>query len=519
MQFIKQLGKQLGFVVLIGSTMFSASSAIAQRTPRMTTPILVNTDIIIDPDRLKDDFLGEKQLFLNEIGGTVSVLPPTGSVIVGNVQILFDPFNIYVGGYNNQSVGESKRKGYFGNFINGRQDVLGSFNEIEGKIELTFGLDPISVNPNSINPPALASNGTTCKNGNGCVRFHYGYTEDVITNVIPNGGTISPRFENSFIKVRDSTRTREGLYKFFMASPNLGGTLLSVGTINEYVVVYSEQIDPQQPDLVVANWTEFAVVPGAEQTLSFSNSDPNSDSVIISNTKVLRSATKIPLEKLNTADLPPTKEGFVPVPSANGSVAPGGTTPTVDVPITDITRVLNYIVSFNGTSDYFEIPDNENLNFGTGDLSISAWVKTTSSSGIEVILDKRVETTGPIQGYSLSNYNGSLLLQLADGVGNEFTNYITNISIADGNWHHVAVTVDRDQPDGGRWYIDGVEVVGERFNPTRRGSLSNSKPLVIGRRSDNPGWPGFFKGEIGSVLLVKRVLSSQEIQAIAANKP
>ncbi len=65
------------------------------------------------------------------------------------------------------------------------------------------------------------------------------------------------------------------------------------------------------------------------------------------------------------------------------------------------------------------------------------------------------------------------------GARSEFTNYVSNISIADGKLHHVAVSVNRDQPDGGRWYLDGVEVVGERFNPTRRGSLSNSKPLVI----------------------------------------
>lgn len=188
---------------------------------------------------------------------------------------------------------------------------------------------------------------------------------------------------------------------------------------------------------------------------------------------------------------------------------------------TDI-EVLNRIVSFDGTKNYIEIPNKEILNFDTGNLTISAWVKTTSTSGIQVILDKRVEETGPVQGYSLSNYNGNLLLQLADGVENSagytWTNYVSDIFIADGNWHHVAVTVDRNQPDGGRWYFDGVEV-GERFNPTvRRGSLSNSKPLVIGKRSDNPGWPGFFEGEIAGVCLFQRVLSPQEIQAITVNK-
>lgn len=178
-------------------------------------------------------------------------------------------------------------------------------------------------------------------------------------------------------------------------------------------------------------------------------------------------------------------------------------------------NVLDNITSFDGTQKYIEIPDNPKLNFGTGDLTISARVKTTSTSGIEVILDKRVETSGPVQGYTLVNYNGTLLLQLADGVGQGWTNYQSGVSIADGKLHHIAVTVDRDQADGGRWYLDGVEA-GNRFNPTaRQGSLDNAKPLVIGKRSDNPGGPGFFKGDIGHVRLFKGVLSAQEIAALS----
>lgn len=182
-------------------------------------------------------------------------------------------------------------------------------------------------------------------------------------------------------------------------------------------------------------------------------------------------------------------------------------------------NVLDNITSFDGTQKYVEIPDNPNLNFGTGDLTISAKVKTTSTSGIEVILDKRVETSGSVQGYHLVNSNGKLLLQLADGVGQGWTNYESGVSIADDKLHHIAVTVDRDQADGGRWYLDGVEV-GNRFNPTaRQGSLDNSKPLVIGKRSDDLGGSGFFKGDIGYVRLFKRVLSAQEIAALSNANP
>jgi CHAT domain-containing protein len=180
-------------------------------------------------------------------------------------------------------------------------------------------------------------------------------------------------------------------------------------------------------------------------------------------------------------------------------------------PPTPITAVNNGL-PFNGVDNYIEISDVPALNFGTGDFSISAWIKTNDKSGINVILDKRVEISEPEQGYVLFNSKGKLLLQLADGSG--WTNYDSNVFIADGQWHHVGVTVDRDDLNGGRWYVNGQEV-SKPFNPTgRKGSLSNSKPLRIGRRSDHPAWPGLFKNNLDKVKLFKRKLSAIEINAI-----
>ncbi|BAZ22091.1 thrombospondin N-terminal-like domain protein [Kalymmatonema gypsitolerans NIES-4073] len=171
-------------------------------------------------------------------------------------------------------------------------------------------------------------------------------------------------------------------------------------------------------------------------------------------------------------------------------------------------NVLDNIVSFDGQQKFIKVPDKGCLNFGTEDFTISAWIKTTSTSGIEVIVDKRIETSGPVQGYALSNYNGTLLFQLADGgrggKAKEWYNYESGIPIADGQWHHVAVSVDRDQKDGGHWYLDGVEA-GTPFDPTKiPGSLDNTKPLTIGRRSDSSN-PGFFRGDIGFVRVFKGV--------------
>ncbi|WP_222427419.1 LamG domain-containing protein, partial [Hyella patelloides] len=175
---------------------------------------------------------------------------------------------------------------------------------------------------------------------------------------------------------------------------------------------------------------------------------------------------------------------------------------------TPVNAVVDDGLSFDGVNDYVEVDDNDALDFGIGDFSLSTWINTTDVAGIDVILDKRVEQSGSVQGYVLYNLGGNLGFQLADGSG--FTNYISDVSIADGDWHHVTVTVDRDNINGGEWYVDGELV--DTFNPTgRQGSLSNSKPLRLGRRSDSSS-PGYFNGSLDEVKLFDSALSSTDVQ-------
>ena len=176
---------------------------------------------------------------------------------------------------------------------------------------------------------------------------------------------------------------------------------------------------------------------------------------------------------------------------------------------TSVKGVVDNALDFDGVNDYVTVSDNSALDFGTEDFSISTWVKTTDKRGIDVILDKRIETSGPVQGYVLYNYNGKLGFQLADGSG--WTNYISNTSVADGQWHQVTLTVDRDNSSGGKWYVDGKLV--DSFNPTgRTGSLDNSAPLTLGRRSDRPGWPGYFNGSLDEVMLFDQSLCASQVK-------
>jgi len=176
-------------------------------------------------------------------------------------------------------------------------------------------------------------------------------------------------------------------------------------------------------------------------------------------------------------------------------------------------------LNFDGVNDYVQVADHPSLNFGTGNLSIDAWIKTSAASGVQLLVDKRVEGA-TVQGYSLFLGNGTLGFQLAQGVGSPIcspapgascTNYPSGVFVANGQWRHVAVTVDRSNPTGGRFYVDGVHVA--TFNPTNRpGSLTNANPLRMASRSSSV--TGLYRGALDEVELFPRVLSPTEVRRI-----
>jgi hypothetical protein len=169
--------------------------------------------------------------------------------------------------------------------------------------------------------------------------------------------------------------------------------------------------------------------------------------------------------------------------------------------------VVGQALSFEGGR--LELPVGSGPDVAAGDLSIDAWIRTRSASG--TILDRRVREGSRFRGYSLFVHQGRLGLQLADG---GWTNYVSTLAIADGEWHHVAVTVDRDQVDGIRWYLDG-EPAGPRLDPRNRsGSLANPGPLRLGGRSFEAA--GGWRGDIDELEVAGRVLGPTEAWRIRA---
>ena len=168
---------------------------------------------------------------------------------------------------------------------------------------------------------------------------------------------------------------------------------------------------------------------------------------------------------------------------------------------------------FDGINDYVEVAHHSRIDFGIGDFTVEAWIKTTDAYGN--IVSKRHQHNSP--GYLFMVYRGTLLLQMTDDENGWF-NYIdpryntgeAYPRVDDGLWHHVAVTVIRDNTAGGKMYMDGVAVY--VFNPTnRQGSLDTGANLLIGREG---GGSQYFNGIIDELSLYPKALNRKKINRI-----
>jgi len=175
-------------------------------------------------------------------------------------------------------------------------------------------------------------------------------------------------------------------------------------------------------------------------------------------------------------------------------------------------------IEFDGTDDLIECPDNDMLDVGTANFSVSAWLKCAKYDPgewqAEIIY--KFQLAAPRHGYLLG-VRGSLdagnknkpvfIFGLGDASG---IHMFGTSPINDGIWHHLAVTVDRK--NSMTLYRDGVVEAQTNIAGMVNQNESNAFPFNIGSETGTPG--RYIKGVIDDVALFKAVLTPEDIKEL-----
>ena len=162
-------------------------------------------------------------------------------------------------------------------------------------------------------------------------------------------------------------------------------------------------------------------------------------------------------------------------------------------------------VEFDGTDDYVDIGDKDSLDFGTGDFTITAWVKTSNTQWQYIYSKGTGSTDAGGVGYGVAIYSNGMYAYIHDGT--RLVTPVVGSGIADGNWHHLVWVFDRD--GNMTPYIDGVAQTPTDIS-SRSGSVSNSINAYVGFIGGTLN--RYFDGLIDDLKIYNVALTADEVK-------
>ena len=163
-------------------------------------------------------------------------------------------------------------------------------------------------------------------------------------------------------------------------------------------------------------------------------------------------------------------------------------------------RSGNRSIEFDGQSGYITVGNSNQWNFGSGEFTVECWVKT-GNTGDQAMVNLSNGGATSDSGWILYQTGQKISFYITTGTSWNHFSY-GNVTISDGNWHHLAVT--RTGNDFKFW-VDGTQDGGFTYS----GSIaSSSRVLEIG--AQNQGATGstggrsyIFDGHISNVRVIK----------------
>ncbi len=162
-------------------------------------------------------------------------------------------------------------------------------------------------------------------------------------------------------------------------------------------------------------------------------------------------------------------------------------------------------LNFDGSSSVRVLHDAQ-FDMSAGDLSLEAWVKTTSTSHGRIIAKGGISGT-PL--YQIVNHlDGRVGFQIRDNNSNSSTVFSTT-TVNDGKWHHVAGVRSGNTIN---IYIDGVL---SNSLSTTVGNTNNTLDLYIGQWGNNNL---YFQGDIDEVRVWSVAKNATEVRTTMCSK-
>ncbi|TKC09891.1 PKD domain-containing protein [Pedobacter polaris] len=205
----------------------------------------------------------------------------------------------------------------------------------------------------------------------------------------------------------------------------------------------------------------------------------------------------------------------------NGSINDAGPSKLVSTPVgtvgfeADRTAAEGRTGIFGSTGGFI-VPDNEAMNFGTGDYSVSVWVKTSTTtrgmiwqeSGAKGSKDNQtwvriLNSATQVTSFSTEDeINGSSihLNNANDGAV---------ASMNDGAWHHIVTTRKGTLT---AIYIDGVKIKEATASGIK--NVSNQSPFKVGLQEGTGGYNNQYNGLMDDLIIYKKALTQAEVTAL-----
>ncbi len=160
---------------------------------------------------------------------------------------------------------------------------------------------------------------------------------------------------------------------------------------------------------------------------------------------------------------------------------------------------------FNGSSSYVSIPNSSSLNFGSGDISVSFWVNSASTTDIHGLMRKGNAFNTNSTGWEIRLRSNSTQIEACvnGGLGT-CPKVVASIS---SGWNHVVFVVSRTNASSSL-YINGIYQTSMAHAPT----YTDNQTLYLGA-----GFDAFYSGHLDDLRVYNKKLTDNEIVNIYKN--